>query len=89
MSQFASENKKVKQIRDTLLKELDTTKIFVEWEDQSAKAVKMIIEGESIVPQQYFYSIVGDKLPHDIFSYDTHPADGVRDWAETHIIFHV
>lgn len=86
---LASKHDRVKSIRQTLLDELHTNKIFVEWEDRSAKMVKMIIEGDQVVKRDNFDDIIAEKLPHGVFSYDTHPSNGVRDWAETHILFHV
>lgn len=89
MNNPASQNDKVRNIRKSLLDELDTNKIFVGWKDKKAKAVEMIIEGDQTINREKFDSIVGDMLPHGLFDYQTYPQDGTVSWAETHIIFHV
>lgn len=86
VTDYAAENDKVHSIREKLLAELDTDKIFVSWKDKDAKAVIMIIEGHTI-DRERFNSIVGDHLPHDIFSYEQFPSSVAH--AETRVVFHV
>jgi len=86
---MAPQNEKVKEIRNILLNELDTTKIFVSWKDKEAKLVHMIIEGDATIDRETFDDLVQDKLPHDLFDYKNYPSNKLVDWAETHILFHV
>lgn len=88
-SEFAHQNSRVKSIRKKLLDELHTNKVFVAWEDRNAKMVKMVIEADQTVKRPFFDEIVADMLPHGVYSYEKYPAKGLRDWAETHIRFHV